>query len=140
MPDNDRDVEAIVAGAEHLLHRYHERAHILRAVLKGIDQFDAVRALIASSDSAPEAQRDMMALLDIDEVQARAVVSMQVLKLAKRERQMLADDCETLTAGIADLESTLASPERQRELAGTERGEYLAKQAESIARDNGDTR
>lgn len=129
MPDADYNVEAIVAGTEHLLSRHQERAHILRTVLKAIDQFDDVRALTGSSDSAEAARTGLMELLNFDPVQARAVAGMQVLRLAKQEHQQLADDYLEAMAQITDLESTLASPDRQRALVGTARGEYLANQA-----------
>lgn len=69
-----------------------------------------------------------MDLLDIDEVQASAVASVQLARLAGRERQQLADDYDQVMAHVAELQSTLASPERQRELIGTEHGDYLAEQ------------
>ena len=131
-------VEAIVAGAQYLLGGYQERAGLLRAVLRAIDQFDVVSALVRSSDSAATAESALMDLLDIDEAQARAVAGMQVLKLAAREHQRLAEEYAGLLAGIADLESILASPERQSELAGTDRGEYLARRDNRREADSSD--
>jgi DNA gyrase subunit A len=135
-------VKAIVAGAQFLVRKWEERAHILRAVLQSIDQFEAVAALIRSSDSAVAARTALMDVMDFDEVQARAVTDMQVLKLARREHQELADHYDEAMTHLADLESTLASPERQRELIGTERGDYLSGQdipQEDWAADGDDT-
>lgn len=123
---------AIVAGTRQLLRRWHEREWILRAVLQAIDQFETVTELIRASESADGARSALMERLGLDEVQARAVAGMQVLKLARGERQRLADESGDAMAGIADLESILASPERQQELIGTERGAYLASHAPSV--------
>ena len=124
---------AIVAGAQELLRQSRLRERILRAVLQAIDQFDAVTELIGASDSADAARAALMDRLGIDEVQARAVAGLQVLKLARRERQQLTNEHNDAMTRVADLESILASPERQQELLGTERGNYLAGHAPSGA-------
>ena len=68
-----------------------------------------------------------MELLEIDEIQARAILDMQLRKLAALERQELIDEYDELTAKIADYEAILASPERQRQIVGDELGEIVAK-------------
>ncbi len=68
-----------------------------------------------------------MDLLEIDEIQARAILDMQLRKLAALERQQLIDEYNELMAQIADYEAILASPERQRQIVGTELGEIVAK-------------
>jgi len=120
-------IEVIVRRTRYLLRKAQERAHILRALLKAIDQIDAVIALIRASASAAVAQTGLMELLDIDEIQARAILDMQLRKLAALERQQLVDEYEELMAQIADYEDILASPERQRQIIGTELGEIAAK-------------
>ncbi len=120
-------IEVIVRRTRYLLRKAEERAHILRALLKAIDRIDEVIALIRASASAAAAQQGLMDLLEIDEVQARAILDMQLRKLAALERQQLVDEYEELMAQIADYEGILASPERQREIVGTELGEIVAK-------------
>jgi DNA gyrase subunit A len=120
-------IEVIVRRTRYLLRKAQERAHILSALLKAIDQFDAVIALIRASASASAAQQGLMELLDIDEIQARAILDMQLRKLAALERQQLVDEYEELMAQIADYESILASPERQRQIVGSELAEIVAK-------------
>ncbi len=120
-------IEVIVRRTRYLLRKAQERAHILSALLKAIDQIDAVIALIRASASASAAQQGLMDLLDIDEIQARAILDMQLRKLAALERQQLVDEYEELMAQIADYESILASPERQRQIVGTELAEIVAK-------------
>ncbi len=120
-------IEVIVRRTRYLLRKAQERAHILSALIKAIDQIDAVIALIRASESAAVAQQGLMGLLDIDEIQARAILDMQLRKLAALERQQLIDEYEELMAQIADYEAILASPERQREIIGTELAEITAK-------------
>jgi len=120
-------IEVIVRRTRYLLRKAEERAHILRALLKAIDRIDEVIALIRASASAAAAQQGLMDLLEIDEIQARAILDMQLRKLAALERQQLVDEYDELMAQIADYESILASPERQREIVGSELAEIVAK-------------
>jgi DNA gyrase subunit A len=120
-------IEVIVRRTRYLLRKARERAHILSALLKAIDQIDAVIALIRRSESASVAQQGLMELLDIDEIQARAILDMQLRRLAALERQQLVDEYEELMAQIAQYEAILASPERQRQIIGTELAEITAK-------------
>jgi DNA gyrase subunit A len=102
------------------LRKAEERAHILRALVKALDQMDAVIALIRSSPSAEEALGGLMGLLDIDEVQARAILDMQLRRLAALERQKIIDDLAEIEAEIAELTAILASDERQRTIVSEE--------------------
>jgi DNA gyrase subunit A len=120
-------IEVIVRRTRYLLRKAQERAHILSALLKAIDQIDAVIALIRASDSAAAAQQGLMDLLEIDEIQSRAILDMQLRKLAALERQQLVDEYEELMAHIRDYEAILASPERQRQIVSTELAEISAK-------------
>jgi DNA gyrase subunit A len=118
-------IEVVVRRTRYLLRQAQERAHIVRALLKAIDRIDEVIALIRGSESAVVAQQGLMQLLDIDEIQARAILDMQLRRLAALERQALADEYEELMAKIADYEAILASPERQRQIVGDELGEIV---------------
>jgi DNA gyrase subunit A len=120
-------IEVIVRRTRYLLRKAQERAHILSALLKAIDRIDAVIALIRASASAAAAQQGLMDLLEIDEIQARAILDMQLRKLAALERQQLVDEYEELMAQIAEYEGILASPERQRQIVGTELAEIVTK-------------
>jgi DNA gyrase subunit A len=120
-------IEVIVRRTRYLLRKAQERAHILSALIKAIDRIDEVIALIRGSESASSAQQGLMDLLEIDEIQARAILDMQLRRLAALERQQLIDEYEELMAEIAEYEAILASPERQREIIGTELGEIVAK-------------
>jgi DNA gyrase subunit A len=120
-------IEVIVRRTSYLLRKAQERAHILTALLKAIDRIDEVIALIRGSASAAAAQQGLMQLLEIDEIQARAILDMQLRKLAALERQELQDEYDVLMTQIAEYEAILASPERQREIVGAELGEITRK-------------
>jgi DNA gyrase subunit A len=129
MTDGDHQAEAIAAGAQHLLLRRQERARLLDGLLKAINQSEGVRALIYASESAAEAQPRLMDLLDIDQDQARVVLDLQSRRLAASERRSLSDEYQQLTSEITEYELIVASPDRQRELIGTDLGEFLASHA-----------
>ncbi|MBO0805555.1 MAG: DNA gyrase subunit A [Nocardiopsaceae bacterium] len=120
-------VEVIVRRTRFRLRKAEERLHIVAALLAAIDAIDEVIALIRGSESAAVAQTGLMALLDIDEIQARAILDMQLRKLAALERQELVEERDELEARIADLNDILASPARQREIIGTELGEIVRR-------------
>src|ERR1700734_2485035 len=120
-------IEVIVRRTRFLLRQAQQRAHIVSALLKAIDRIDEVIALIRGSESANAAMQGLMNLLEIDEAQARAILDMQLRRLAALERQALTDEYEDLMAKIADYEAILASPERQRQIISDELGEIVAK-------------
>ncbi|HZB30520.1 MAG TPA: DNA gyrase subunit A [Streptosporangiaceae bacterium] len=113
-------IDVVVRRTKFLLRKAEERAHILRALLKALDRIDDVIALIRGSASAAEAQQGLISLLDIDEIQAQAILDMQLRKLAALERQQITDEYDELMARIADYSDILASPERQRTIVGEE--------------------
>jgi DNA gyrase subunit A len=118
-------IEVIVRRTQYLLRKAQERAHILSALLKAIDRIDEVIALIRASESAAAAQQGLMAMLEIDEIQARAILDMQLRKLAALERRELTNEYDDLMTRIADYEDILASPERQRTIVGDELAEIV---------------
>ena len=109
------------------LKRAQERDHILQGLLKALDALDEVIALIRRSPSVDEARTGLMQLLDIDELQATAILDMQLRRLAALERQKIIDEHEELQRMIADYESILASPERQRSIVSEELQEIVDK-------------
>lgn len=113
-------IEVIQRRTRYRLRKAQERAHILEGLLKAIDRIDEVIALIRKSPSASEASVGLMKLLDIDELQARAILDMQLRKLAALERQELQNEFDALMAEIAEYEAILASDERQRSIVREE--------------------
>jgi len=120
-------VEVIVRRTRFRLRKAEERAHILRALAKALDQLDAVIALIRGADSAEAAREGLMSLLDIDEVQATAILDMQLRRLAALERQKIIDELVERETEIAQLTAILESPSRQREIIGEELAEIVAR-------------
>jgi len=119
----NHQIEVIVRRTRYRLRKAEERAHILRGYLKALDALDEVIALIRASATVDEARVGLMQLLEIDEVQATAILDMQLRRLAALERQKIIDEFNELTALIADLESILASDERQRQIISDELAE-----------------
>ncbi|MEU7740944.1 DNA gyrase subunit A [Nonomuraea sp. NPDC049158] len=120
-------IEVIVRRTRYLLRKAEERAHILRALLKALDRMDEVIALIRRSPSAAEAQGGLMTLLEIDEIQAQAILDMQLRKLAALERQAIQDEFDALMTAIADYQDILSSEPRQRQIVGDEMAEIVAR-------------
>ncbi|GGT63832.1 DNA gyrase subunit A [Actinomadura citrea] len=120
-------IDVVVRRTRFLLRKAEERAHILRALLKALDRIDEVIALIRRSPSASQAQQGLMNLLEIDEIQAQAILDMQLRKLAALERQQIIDEYDKLMAEIADYNEILASPERQRRIVGDELAPIVEK-------------
>ena len=120
-------IDVVVRRTRYLLRKAQDRMHIVSALLKAIDQIDAVIALIRASESANAARQGLMDLLDIDEIQAVAILDLQLRRLAALERQALTDEYEQLLEQITEYESILASPERQRETVSTELAEITEK-------------
>jgi DNA gyrase subunit A len=120
-------IEVVVRRTRYLLRKAQERAHILSGLLKALDRMDEVIALIRRSPSAAQAVGGLMALLEVDEIQAQAILDMQLRKLAALERQQIIDEYESLMTQIADYQDILASPVRQRTIVSDELTEVVNK-------------
>jgi DNA gyrase subunit A len=123
----EHQIEVIVRRTRYRLRIKEERAHILRGYLKALDQLDAVIALIRNSPSADEARGGLMQLLDIDELQANAILDLQLRRLAALERQRIIDEAAQIERDIADLNDILAKPGRQRRIIRDELTEIVDK-------------
>jgi DNA gyrase subunit A len=123
----DHQIDVVVRRTEFRLRQAQERMHILRALLKALDQLDEVIALIRRSHTVEVARDGLMELLDIDEVQARAILDMQLRRLAALERQRIIDDHDELARRIEDYTDILARPERQRSIVSEELAEIVDK-------------
>ena len=94
----NHQIEVIQRRTRYRLRKAEERAHILRGYAKALDQLDAVIALIRNSESADAARGGLMELLDIDEIQATAILDMQLRRLAALERQRILDELAEIEA------------------------------------------
>lgn len=120
-------VEVIQRRTSYRLRIAQERVHILIGLLKAIDRIDEVIALIRASDSASVAQAGLIKLLTIDEIQAQAILDMQLRKLAALERNELQAQHDKLMAEIADYQDILANETRQRSIVSEELAEIVNK-------------
>ena len=120
-------VEVIQRRTSYRLRIAQERVHILIGLLKAIDRIDEVIALIRASESASVAQAGLIKLLDIDEIQAQAILDMQLRKLAALERNELQSQHDKLMAEIADYQDILANETRQRSIVSEELAEIVNK-------------
>uniref|UniRef100_UPI0034E057AB DNA gyrase subunit B,DNA gyrase subunit A n=3 Tax=Mycobacterium tuberculosis (strain ATCC 25618 / H37Rv) TaxID=83332 RepID=UPI0034E057AB len=121
----DHQLDVIVRRTTYRLRKANERAHILRGLVKALDALDEVIALIRASETVDIARAGLIELLDIDEIQAQAILDMQLRRLAALERQRIIDDLAKIEAEIADLEDILAKPERQRGIVRDELAEIV---------------
>jgi DNA gyrase subunit A len=120
-------LEVIVRRTKYRLRQAEERIHIYRGLLKALDALDEVIALIRRSPDVDEARQGLMDLLQVDEIQANAILAMQLRRLAALERQNILDEHAKLEAIIAELNTILASDMRQREIVKDELAEIVAK-------------
>lgn len=120
-------IEVIVRRTQWLLKQAEDRIHILRGLIKALDQLDEVIALIRRSPTVDDARQGLIELLDIDEIQSNAILEMQLRRLAALERQKILDQFAALEAEIADYRDILAKPERQRAIVGDELEQVVDK-------------
>ena len=123
----EHQVEVIVRRTKFRLVEKEKRAHILQGYLKALDALDAVIALIRASKTPEEARTGLMKLLDVDELQANAILDMQLRRIAALERQKINDEYDGLMADIVELNAILASESKQREIIKTELSDLIAK-------------
>jgi DNA gyrase subunit A len=101
--------EVVIRRTRHDLARAEERAHILEGLRKAIDQIDLVIRLIRGAESVDAARQALMTQLELSEAQAKAILAMQLQRLARLEREkIIAEHTETLQL-IERLRAILAS-------------------------------
>nr|WP_281270907.1 DNA gyrase subunit A [Actinoplanes lutulentus] len=123
----EHQIEVIRRRTAYRLRKAEERAHILRGLSKALDMLDEVIALIRRSPTVEDSRQGLMQLLDVDEVQATAILDMQLRRLAALEQQRIIDELGRIEIEIADLKDILAKPERQRAIVSEELGEIVQK-------------
>jgi DNA gyrase subunit A len=120
-------IEVIQRRTRYRLAEAERQAHIYRGLVKALDALDEVIALIRNSPDVEEARTGLMSLLEIDEIQANAILEMQLRRLAALERQKIMDRLAELERVIADLEDILANEARQRQIVSDELAEIVEK-------------
>ena len=121
----DHQVEVIVRRTRYRLRKAEERAHILRGYLKALDALDDVIALIRRSPTVEDARDGLKGLLDVDDVQADAILAMQLRRLAALERQKIIEEHDKIEKEIAEYLAILDDPARQRSIISEELTEIV---------------
>ncbi len=120
-------IDVIQRRTRYRLREAEKQAHIYRGLAKALDALDGVIALIRRSQTTEEARDGLMSFLDIDDVQARAILDMQLRRLAAMERQRIIDELGKIEREIADLEDILANEARQRSIVSDELASIVDK-------------
>ncbi|MCU0496332.1 MAG: DNA gyrase subunit A [Anaerolineae bacterium] len=110
----DHRLEVVRRRSEYDLMRARERAHILEGLLKAIDKLNKVITTIRNSPDAETARANLMQLLKISEIQAQAILDMQLRRLAALESQKIQEEFDEKVKLIEYLESLLQSPLKMR--------------------------
>ena len=106
--------EVIRRRTEYQLGRARDRAHIVEGLLKALDAIDAIIETIRGSQDVETARNNLVQQFDLSEIQAQAILDMQLRRLAALERQKLDEEYNDLLATIARLEDLLQNPQKIR--------------------------
>jgi len=120
-------IDIIVRRTQFRLRKAEERAHILRGYLKALDSLDDVIALIRKSATVEDARDGLIKLLKIDELQARAILNMQLRQLAALERQKIIDEAAELETQITEFQRIIGDEKAQRDIVSTELADVVSK-------------
>ena len=121
----DHQIEVIVRRTRFRLNKAEADAHIQRGYVKALDMLDEVIALIRRSPDVEQARTGLMELLGVDQLQADAILTMQLRRLAALERQKIIDRLAELEREIAEYQAILADESRQRGIVSEELTEIV---------------
>ncbi len=121
--------DVIRRRTEYQLGRARDRAHIVEGLLKALDAIDAIIDTIRSSQDVETARNNLVQQFDLSEIQAQAILDMQLRRLAALERQKLDEEYNDLLATIARLEDLLQNPQKIRAEIKRETRELKRKHA-----------
>jgi DNA gyrase subunit A len=107
-------ITVVVRRTRFELRKAQERAHILEGLLVALDHLDEVIALIRAAESAEAARGQLMERYGLSEVQATAILDMQLRRLAALERRRIQDEYAELQNRIAELKAILEDPSKVR--------------------------
>jgi DNA gyrase subunit A len=124
-------VEVVSRRTAFRLRKAEERAHVLEGLLVAIANLDEVIALIRGSASADVARTSLMERFALSEIQAQAILDMQLRRLAALESQRIQDEHDELQIIIADLRDILADPSRVRTIIKEELADVRSRFADA---------
>src|SRR5439155_7238506 len=116
----DHQTDVVTRRTRYRLRKAEERAHILEGLLIALKNLDAVIKLIRQSQDADEARAQLMKRFKLTEIQANAILDMQLRRLAALERQKIEEEHKELTAKIKEYKAILADPGRVRTIVKDE--------------------
>jgi len=119
--------EVVRRRTEFDLQKARDRAHILEGLKTALDHLDAVIRTIRESEDVDAARASLMGRFDLSEVQANAILEMQLRRLAALERRKIEDEYVAVIQRIAELEDILANPKRVLQIIRDELGELDVK-------------
>ncbi|HEX9711826.1 MAG TPA: DNA gyrase subunit A [Actinomycetota bacterium] len=125
----DHQVDVVTRRTSYRLRKAEERAHVLAGLLTALNNLDAVITLIRNAASADEAREGLIAQFGLSEIQATAILDMQLRRLAALERQKIQDEYDDLQGKIAEYKAILADPKRVLAIIKDELGEIRKKYA-----------
>jgi len=123
----DFRIETITRRTRYELRKAEERDHILQGYLIALANLDAIIALIRGAADTPTAKQELMETYELSEIQADAILQMQLRRLTALEADKIHAEHEELQATIADLQDILARRERILEIIVNELTELKAK-------------
>ena len=122
--------DVIRRRTEYQLGRARDRAHIVEGLLKALDAIDAIIETIRNSQDVETARNNLVQQFDLSEIQAQAILDMQLRRLAALERQRLDEEYNDLLATISRLEDLLQNPQKIRAEIKRETREVKRKHAD----------
>ena len=123
----DHQVEVTTRRTRFDLKKAEDRAHILEGFRIALDHIDAIIALIRSSRNDEEAINGLMEQFHLTEIQAKAILQMQLRRLTGLERDKIESEYQELLATIADLKDILENESRLHDIIRTELNEVKEK-------------
>jgi DNA gyrase subunit A len=102
------------------LRKAEARAHVLEGLVIALDHLDQVIALIREAKTPPEARTGLMARFGLSQIQADAILEMQLQRLTGLERQKIVDELKEIKVLIADLKDILSKPRRIDQIVAEE--------------------
>lgn len=112
--------EVIIRRSEYDLAKTREREHILAGLMIALDHLDEVIKIIRQSKDADTAKSELMTRFKLSDIQAQAILDMQLRRLAALERQKIEDEYKEVLAKIENLLSILNTPEKILNIVKTE--------------------
>jgi DNA gyrase subunit A len=120
-------VEVVRRRTQYELRQAEARAHILEGLQKALDHIDAIIKLIRAAKTGAEAREGLITQFEFTEIQAKAILELQLQRLTSLERQKIVDELTELRAKIAELREILGSDVKLRQVIVTELREAQKK-------------